>query len=60
MNDVITSRSVSQVSQNALVNGTAYMEPEAGVKTVTLISKVLVRKELEKHGRHIRLAGLII
>ena len=36
------------------------MEPEAGVKTVALISKVLVGKQLEEHRRDIRFAGLVI
>ena len=48
------------IAQNAFVNGTRHEELEARITAVAHVGKVLVRKQLEQHGRSPRNARFVI
>ena len=48
----------SDETEHPFVDGTAHGEAEAWVEAVAHVGKVLVREQLQQHGRHTRHAGL--
>ena len=46
--------------EHALVDGTTHIETEGRVKAIFHVGKVLVRQQLEQHGRHFRNTSLVV
>ena len=59
-NVVVLAVKCIQELNHTLVDGTADRKAECRVKTVAHIGQVLVREQLEQHGRHFRHACLIV